>query len=95
MEAVRVFKYFLTIIEKHTAHEEISDDIALLLETTGSMTPYSKHAISIIDNLLSGNSSILAMLTPMLPDSTIQIRCGFWRTNMLPTIIPNLRIVRT
>lgn len=76
-ETQTLFKDLYAMIKKPPIPEEISVDIAFLLDITGSMTPYCKHAISIIENLVTGNGSILTMLKPLLPDTTVKLRFGF------------------
>lgn len=81
LQSEKLFKDLYTMIKKPPVPEEISVDISFLLDVTGSMTPYCQHAISTINSLLTGDGSILTMLKPLLPDTTVKLRFSFLAYN--------------
>ncbi|CAB9511747.1 expressed unknown protein [Seminavis robusta] len=74
--ATTLFKDLYAMIKKPPIPDEIAVDIALAVDITGSMAPYSKHTRETIEGLLAGNNSIVSKLGPSFPDTTIKVRLG-------------------
>lgn len=72
--ATKLFKELYLLIKKPPVPEEITVDVAVLVDITGSMAPYCKHAIATIQGLLHGNDSIISKLKPVFPETKLQIR---------------------
>ena len=56
------FKHLYQLIKKPPVPSKVTIDLALVIDVTGSMAPYSKSVVSTINNLISGQSSLASKL---------------------------------
>ena len=74
--ATRLFQDLYLTINKPPIPDAMSVDMALLIDTTGSMAPYCEPTVSTIECLVHGNNSILTKLKSQFPETEIKLRLG-------------------
>ena len=74
--ATKLFLDLYSAMNKPPIPDVISVDVALLLDATGSMAPYSKTTESTISSLMHGSDSIVGKLKSQFPDTEVKLRFG-------------------
>ena len=76
IHARALFLDLYTAINKPPIPDTITVDVALLLDATGSMGPYSKPTVSTINCLMNGNNTVIDKLKLQFPDTEVKLRFG-------------------
>ena len=75
-KSMEQFKNLYQTIKKPPVPSSVNIDIALVIDVTGSMAPYAQSAVSTIENLLRGRTSLISKLSASFPDIEFQLRVG-------------------
>jgi len=75
-ESKEQFKKLYQLIKKPPVPSSVHIDLALVIDVTGSMSPYAQSTVSTIENLLCGTSSLMSKLSTNFPEIEFQLRLG-------------------
>ncbi len=70
------FKNLYQLIKKPPVPSSVHIDLALVIDVTGSMAPYAQSAVSTIQSLLRGPSSLISKLSTNFSEIDFELRIG-------------------